>query len=210
MTTQYDISRYNMINYIKTWEVQDNTILDIMRNLSRELFFPEKMSSLSYADAMVPIGYGQVSLEPKMIGRISQAANLKKTDTVLEIGTGSGYLTTILSELSKEVYTIEIVPEIYNQANLIFDQLKIKNIFSKIGNGLNGWGDNKSFDVIIITGSLNHIPEDIVKMLNENGKLFLTVGTKPVMRATLFTKKNGVLGEEVLFDTNIPGIVENK
>lgn len=208
MTIRYDISRYNMINYIKTWEVQDNKVLDTMGDISREMFFPENMSSLSYADAMVPIGYGQISLEPKMIGRILQAADLKQTDTVLEIGTGSGYLTTVLSALSKEVYTIELIPEIHNQAKNVFKKLDIKNIFSKVGNGLKGWDEGKCFDIIIITGSLNQVPNNLKNILNENGRLFLTVGNKPVMRATMFTKTNNKLSENILFDTNIPEMID--
>jgi protein-L-isoaspartate(D-aspartate) O-methyltransferase len=207
MTTQYDISRYNMINYMKTWEVQDNTVLDIMGSISREVFFPEKLSSLSYADAMVPIGYGQVSLEPKMIGRILQSINLKKSDTVLEIGTGSGYLTSILSALSKQVFTVELIPEILEKADSVFKKLKLDNISSKAGDGLDGWKDKGPFDAIVVTGSLSKVPDHLANMLQDNGRLFLTVGTKPVMRATLFTKVSKKLKEEVLFDTNIPKII---
>ena len=206
MTIQYDISRYNMVNYIKTWEVSDNKILDIMGNISREDFFPEKISSLSYADAMVPIGHGQVSLEPKMIARILQELNLKQSDSVLEIGTGSGYLTTILSKLVKEVFTIEIIPDMSLNAKNRFDRLSLHNIHSKIGNGLEGWGEEKNFDVIIVTGSLNKVPDSLIEKIKDDGKLFVTVGSKPVMRATIFEKNKEGLKEKVLFDTNIPEI----
>jgi len=210
MKTQYDISRYNMVNYIKTWEVDDNTILDIMGSISRESFFPDNLSSLSYADAMVPIGHGQVSLEPKVIARILQSLNVKKSHTVLEIGTGSGYLTTILSKLAKEVHTIELIPEISNNAKFIFDKLNIKNISSEIGNGLDNLDKLNSFDLIVVTGSLNKVPQNLIKKLNKKGKLFLTVGTKPIMRATMFTKTDNGILEEILFDTSIPEIVDNR
>ena len=207
MTTQNNISRYNMVNYIKTWEVSDNTVLDIMGSISRENFFPQNISSLSYADAMVPIGHGQVSLEPKIIAKILQSLSLKKSDSVLEVGTGSGYLTTILSNLTKEVYTIEIIPEIHKNANTIFNKLKINNIFSRVGNGLDGWDEKKTFDVIVLTGSLNEVPEGLVNNLNEGGRLFLTLGSKPVMRASVFTKVKGGLNKEIIFDTNIPELL---
>jgi len=204
MTTQYNIPRNNMINYIRTWDVSDSAVLNLMGNMSREFFFPKKMSSLSYADAMIPIGHGQVSLEPKMIARILQSLNLKKSNSVLEIGTGSGYLTTLLSKLTKEVHTIELIPEISDTASELFKKLDINNIFYKTGNGMKGWDEIKTFDIIIITGSLNKIPTNLLEKLNENGKMFATIGIKPVMRATIFSKINSKISEEVIFDTNIP------
>jgi protein-L-isoaspartate(D-aspartate) O-methyltransferase len=193
-----------MVQYIKTWDVGDNTILNIMENISREKFFPKSVSDLSYADAMIPIGHGQVSLEPKMIGRILQSLNLKSSDEVLEIGTGTGYLTTLLSKLTKEVYTMEIIPEIANNASNLFKELKISNIATKMGNGMDGWNESRMFDIIIVTGSLPEVPHVLLDKLNNNGRMFITLGTKPVMRATVLTKNNDKMTEEVIFDTNIP------
>lgn len=204
MTTKYDISRYNMVQYIKTWDVGDNAILNIMENISREKFFPKNVSDLSYADAMIPIGHGQVSLEPKMIGRILQSLELKSSDEVLEVGTGTGYLTTLLSKLTKEVYTIEIIPEISDNASNLFKELKIGNIITKMGNGMDGWNESKMFDVIIVTGSLPEVPHFLLDKLNNHGRMFITLGTKPVMRATVLNKNNDKIIEEVIFDTNIP------
>ena len=204
MASQYDTFRYNMVNYVKTWEVNDNNILDLMGNISREKFFEKEVSDLSYSDSMIPIGHGQLSLEPKMIARILQCLNLKKTDSVLEVGTGSGYLTTLLSKLTKEVYTIEIIPDIFHKANRLFAEQNIKNIHSKNTNGLNGWDESKTFDKIIITGSLNEIPETLINKLRDNGKMFVTIGSKPVMRAKIVTKSENNLNQENIFDTYIP------
>jgi protein-L-isoaspartate(D-aspartate) O-methyltransferase len=204
MASQYDTFRYNMVNYVKTWEVNDNNILNLMGNISREKFFEKKLSDLSYSDSMIPIGHGQLSLEPKMIARILQNLNLKKTDSVLEIGTGSGYLTTLLSKLTKEVYTIEIIPDIFHKANCSFAEQNIKNIYSENKNGLEGWNELKTFDKIIITGSLNEIPKNLINKLKDNGKMFITIGSKPVMRAKIVTKSKNGLEQENIFDTYIP------
>lgn len=208
MASQYDTFRYNMVNYVKTWEVNDNDILDLMGSISREKFFEKKVSDLSYSDSMIPIGHGQLSLEPKMIARILQNLNLKKTDSVLEIGTGSGYLTTLLSRLTKEVYTIEIIPDIFHKANLLFSEQNVKNIYSKNANGLDGWDGTKIFDKIIITGSLGEVPENLISKLRHKGRMFVTIGSKPVMRAKIVTKLENSLNEENIFDTYIPRMKE--
>jgi len=208
MTSDYSTYRYNMVQFIKTWDVNDHNILHLMENLSRETFFPKETSNLSYVDAMIPIGFGQVSLEPKMIARILQSLNLQRDHKVLEIGTGTGYVTTLLSKLVKEVYTVEIVPEISNNAKKLFAKLDLKNITTKTGNGMLGWDDNTSFDIILITGSLFEIPVSLLNKLNQKGKLFVTIGTAPVMRAITFTKHNNEFEKNYLFDTNIPKMQE--
>lgn len=209
MTNKSNISRLNMIKYIKTWEVSDSQVLNVMENISREKFFPKEISNFSYADAMVPIGHGQVSLEPKMIGRILQSLEIKQSDIVLEIGTGTGYLTTLLSKLAKEVYTIEVIPEIASKASNIFKKQGANNIFTKVGNGLDGWGKEKLFDAIVVTGSLSSTPNFLLDHLRANGKMFATIGSHPVMRATVFSRQKNSLSEVTIFDTNIPRMIEN-
>ena len=208
MINDYSTYRYNMVQFIKTWDVNDNNILELMENISREMFFPEETSKLSYVDAMVPIGFGQVSLEPKMIARILQSLNLKKNHKVLEIGTGTGYTTTLLSHLVKEVYTIEIIPEISEKAKKLFKNLNLKNIDIKTGNGMFGWDDKMLFDKIIVTGSLFETPVQLISKLKDNGQLFATIGNAPVMRAVTFTKNKGNIDKSYLFDTNIPKMQE--
>jgi len=208
MTSDYSVSRYNMVQFIKTWDIYDNNVLNLMENISREIFFPKEVSSLSYVDAMIPIGFGQVSLEPKMIGRILQSLNLNKNHSVLEIGTGTGYLTTLLSKLAKEVYTVEIMPEISEKAEKLFKQLNLSNISTKVGNGLHGWDDKRSFDIILVTGSLFNVPSNLLDKLNENGVLFATIGKAPVMRAMTITKNNNGFQKDYIFDTNIPKMQE--
>jgi protein-L-isoaspartate(D-aspartate) O-methyltransferase len=201
-------SRFNMIEQqIRTWEVLDPKVLELLNKVPRENFVPESYQGLAFADLEIPIGYGQVMLSPKMEARMLQALNLKKTDNVLEIGTGSGYMTALLAKLAKEVLSVELTPELSAAAAPKLVAHSISNITLEVGDGARGW-KNDAFDVIVLTASLPVLPQTFEQQLKVGGRLLAVVGEAPVMEAVLVTCVSaGVYRRVSLFETCIPSLI---
>lgn len=199
-------ARFNMIEQqIRTWEVLDATVLDLLKQIPRENFVQAQYAGLAFADMEIPIGEGELMLAPKMEARILQALNLKKTDKVLEIGTGSGYLTALLASLAGHVTSVEIKPSLSAIAKIRLDAHHISNVDCVVGDASAGWAQSAQYDVIVFTGSLPTTPTAVAQQLNVGGRLFAVVGDAPVMQATL-TERVSELGfkQEVLFETCLP------
>lgn len=135
----------------------------------------------------IPLGFGQSMWQPKLEARVLQELQIQRDETVLEIGTGSGYLTALLSTLANTVTSVEIIPELSNQAKARLARHPRNNITLEIGDGADGWGNNK-YDVIIMTGSMPVMPDHIQESLNEGGRLFCIVGEAPLMHAQITTR----------------------
>lgn len=203
-------ARQNMIEQqIRTWDVLDQRVLDVLAMTPRENFVPQKYRNLAFADVEIPLGYNQVMMSPKVEGRLLQALSLQTKDRVLEVGTGSSYLTACLLKLSASVLSVDIVPSFTSAAQ---PKLKIhcpaSNITLRTGNAAHGWG-NQCYDVIVITGSMQHLQDHWRQQLLVGGRLFAIIGQSPVMEALLITR----LGvhewtQESLFDTDIPPLIE--
>ncbi len=199
-------ARFNMIEQqVRTWEVLDQRVLDVMSAVPREQFVPEQYGSLAFADIQIPIGEGQVMMEPKLEGRLLQALGLKPADRVLEIGTGSGYLTACLAKLADKVVTMERSEALSAAAQARLTALGIRNVTFCIGACAQGWDQDPPFDAIALTGSCPELPEDYKRQLKVGGRLFVVVGEAPIMEAMLVTR----LGQqewssESLFDTTLP------
>lgn len=202
-------ARFNMIEQqIRTWEVLDATVLDLLQKLPRENFVAPQYMGLAFADLEIPIGHGQVMLSPKMEGRIIQALGMKKTDRVLEIGTGSGYLTALLATLAKHVYSVELIAELSQSAQKRLSQLNIQNVTLEIGDAVNGWPAHAPYDVIVYTGSLPVAPDSVQQSLKIGGRMFVVVGEAPVMEATMVQRiSDGTFKRDVLFETCLPALV---
>ncbi|MDX1252377.1 MAG: protein-L-isoaspartate O-methyltransferase [Gammaproteobacteria bacterium] len=200
-------ARFNMVEQqIRTWEVLDPRILDLIGSMPREEFVPAQYRDLAFADIMIPLGHGQVMMEPKVEARLLQALAIESSDTVLEVGTGSGYFTALLARLGKHVHSVDIFPDFTENARRALAQHGINNVTLETGDAAKGWNKHAPYDVIAITGSLPALPETFLHSLKPGGRLVAVVGEAPVMEAVLVTRagEGAQWARESLFETNIP------
>ncbi|BBP01923.1 protein-L-isoaspartate O-methyltransferase family protein [Sulfuriferula nivalis] len=197
--------RFNMIEQqIRPWDVLNQTVLDLLVQVKREDFVPAQYSTLAFVDMEIPLGHDEVMMSPKLEARILQEVAVQPTDTVLEIGTGSGYLTALLSHLAKRVYSVDIISDFKMQAHAKLAAHGIKNVNLESGDAAKGWSKHGKYDVIIVTGSLPVLPESMLKDLNIGGRLFAITGDAPAMSAQLITCMGADSYNTVtLFETNI-------
>ena len=181
-------SRFNMVEQqIRTWEVLDQEVLQLLFEVRREEFVPPAYRSLAFVDMEIPLGYGQVMLAPKLEARILQELQVKKTDKILEVGSGSGYQTALLAKKGGYVYSVEIVPELTAMAERNLLSHDITNATLETGDAARGWPLHAPYDVIVLTGSTPVLPEAFQKCLSTGGRMFAVVGDPPVMQAVLVT-----------------------
>lgn len=174
---RYAINRQAMVEHdLRRRDIRDPRVLDAAGRVPRELFVPEKYASSAYNDNPLPIGMGQTISQPYIVALMTQLLELKGTEHVLEIGTGSGYQTALLSELAGRVYTIERFGELSEQAQAILAKLDCCNIDFAIGDGSCGWPDDRQFDRIIVTAALPDIPDTLKNQLKEGGLIVAPVG----------------------------------
>ncbi len=199
-------ARFNMIEQqIRTWEVLDGNVLDLLKKVPREDFVPTQYSGLAFADLEIPLGQGEVMLSPKIEGRILQALEVKLTDKVLEIGTGSGYLTALLASQAAHVYSVEIMPDLSHEADHRLQDHNINNVTLEIGDGANGWPGYGPYDVIVFGGSLPVNPDLAQQSLAIGGRMFVVVGDVPVMQAIMIKRiSEDGFKRDVLFETVLP------
>lgn len=202
----FEQARNNMIEQqIRPWDVSDDHVLDLIRHIPREDFVPEAYRNIAFADMQIPLGHGEVMMEPKQEARLLQAVNVQPGETVLEVGTGSGYLTALLASLAGHVYSVELNPALLKQAEAKLKAQRIDNVTLEEGNAASGWKPHSPYDVIIFTGSLPVLDPAILHSLNVGGRLFAIIGEEPLMEATLFTRtSHEAWREEPLFETVIP------
>lgn len=202
-------ARFNMIEQqIRPWDVLDQDVLDLLGEISRKDFVAAEYTGLAYADIAVPIGHGQVMMHPKVEARMLQALSLHPTDIALEVGTGSGYIAALLSRAVRKVYSVDIIPEFRQPAEDRLEVYGIDNVELETGDAAQGWGSNRLYDVIAITGSLPELPESFQRSLNRGGRLFAVVGAAPVMEAILVCRTgDGEWSRESLFETELPMLI---
>ena len=179
-------ARANMVEQqIRPWEVLDQDVLDLLYVVPREEFVPAKHRNLAFSDLEIPIGEGETMWAPKMEARVLQELNARKTDRVLEVGTGSGYLTALLSHRAAHVFSVEIKPKLaaFGRANL--ERHRAENVTLEIGDAAHGWPSQARYDVIVLTGSTPILPGAFVEQLSPGGRLFAVVGEPPVMTARI-------------------------
>lgn len=198
-----EFARNNMIEQqIRPWDVLDQRVLELLRKVKREQFVPPARQAMAFMDIEIPLGHGASMWQPKMEARALQALKVKSGDHVLEIGTGSGYLAALLSRLAAQVTTVEIVPELRAFAEKNLEAHHLDNVQAELGDGALGWAG--TYDVIVLTGSVPVLPDEIKQSLRPGGRLFAVVGDAPAMEAKLITcEQHGVFTSETLFETNI-------
>ena len=207
MMPQADVesARFNMVEQqIRPAEVLDQQVLDLLFRVHREEYVPAAYRSLAFADMEIPLGHGERMLSPKLEARILQEVALKPADRVLEIGTGSGYMTALLASLAAHVYSVEIVPEFTAAAAARLRTHGIHNVTLETGDAARGWDKHGPYDVIVLTGSLPLLPDAFRASLQPGGRLFTVVGEPPVMEARLVTcLSRSVYNTTTLFETCI-------
>ncbi|WP_044410942.1 protein-L-isoaspartate O-methyltransferase family protein [Thiomicrospira microaerophila] len=205
-----DQARFFMVEQqIRPWDVLDPQVLDLLESLPRHHFVAESQQKLAYTDIELPIGEGQTMLAPKIEAKIMQALDVAESDEILEIGTGSGYMTGLLASLGKSVTTIEIFEAL--QATAKSRLTPFDNITFHIGDASQTWNDLKDYDVIVLTASCPALPESYKTKLKLGGRLFAFVGQSPAMEAKLITRlsENEWL-EESLFETDVAPLVNSR
>jgi protein-L-isoaspartate(D-aspartate) O-methyltransferase len=178
--------------------IHDSKILEAMRKVPRHLFVEDAMQDQAYGDFPLPIGRGQTISQPFIVALMTQALGLKGHETVLEIGTGSGYQAAILSQICEKVYTVERIDSLLVQARKIFDSLHYLNILTKLDDGTNGWPEYGPYDAIIVTAGGPKVPEPLLGQLADPGTLVIPVGDRGVQDLRKVTKKEGRITEKTI------------
>jgi len=194
-------ARFNMVEQqIRPWDVLDIRVLDLLSKIKRERFVPPERKNLAFMDLEIPLGHGVSMWQPKIEARALQALQLGRNDRVLEVGSGSGYLTALLSHLVLHVTSVEIVPELHAFAEKNLAAHHINNVTLALGDAAQGWPG--SYDAIVLTGSVPILPEAFQNSLKPGGRLFAIVGDSPAMHANLITcVAPGIFERVTLFET---------
>ncbi|MEC4750620.1 protein-L-isoaspartate(D-aspartate) O-methyltransferase [Methylomicrobium sp. Wu6] len=151
-------------------------VMDAMRDVPRDQFVDPGMASMAFDNGPLPIGYGQTISQPFIVALMTDLLAIKSTDAILEIGTGSGYQTAILSQLAAQVYTLEVIEDLSLEALERFEKLGYQNIHAKVGNGYDGWPEQAPYDGIIVTAAAPYVPDALIDQLQEGGRLVIPVG----------------------------------
>lgn len=202
-------ARFNMIEQqIRTWDVLDQDILDLLIVVKREAFVPEAYRSLAFVDTEIPLPGGECMFTPKMEARIMQEILVKKHENVLEVGAGSGYMAALLAHKARHVTTVEIDPTLRDMAKKNLADYGVTNVSVELGNGARGWG-KEQYDVIVISGSLPVLPDTFLSQIKVGGRIFAIVGETPVMSAQVITRVSDTSYNTVkVFETNVKPLRE--
>ena len=202
-------ARFNMVEQqIRPWQVLDPAVLHTLQHIARELFVPAAYQALAYTDIEIPLGHGQAMVAPRIDARLMHDVALKPSDKVLEIGTGSGYLTALLADRSHHVVSLEINPELHARARANLQGAGISNVDLRMADGSAGASDAGPFDAIVLGGSVYEVPQALLDQLKVGGRLIAIVGEEPVMQATLYTRTSASAWDhKVLWDTTAPRLL---
>jgi len=202
----FEQARFNMVEQqIRPWEVLDQDVLNLLMTVKREEFVPAAYRELAFTEVEIPIGCGQVMLKPVIEGKVLQALRLGKSDSVLEVGTGSGYFAALLAARTEWVRTIEIECELVKLASANLARNGVENVVVVQGDGIAGWAERAPYDVIVVSGGLPFVPQALLEQLKVGGRLFAFVGEAPVMKARLVTcEAEGRFRTEDIFETVVP------
>ena len=203
-----DFARQQMIEQqVRAWDVLDVNVLKGLREVPRELFVPEGFATLAFADSEIPIGHGQMMMTPTIEGRVLQALGLAGGENVLEIGTGSGFLTAVLAKLSAHVTSIDIYDDFLNAAKQRLAECEIENVDLIKMNAMKELPEG-TFDAIAVTGSVQTLDLRFVDALNPGGRLFVVVGDSPAMSATRVTRfDEDNWQSDTLFETDLAPLI---
>ena len=200
-------ARYNMVEQqIRPWDVLDFDLLDVLGEVPREAFVLPEQQGIAYTDQALKLANGGMMLEPKIVARLIRALALNAGDTVLEVGTGSGYATAILAKLANHVLSVDVDATQQQRAQAALAGLGLANIQLQTADGLAGIESGAPYSAIYVGGSVPVLPEALKQQLADGGRMVVIVGTAPVMRARLIRRQGNEFHETTLFDTVVPAL----
>ncbi|MBB3227781.1 protein-L-isoaspartate(D-aspartate) O-methyltransferase [Luteibacter sp. Sphag1AF] len=206
MAMNFEQARQNMVeNQVRPWEVLDFRVLDALSHVRREDYVASEHRNMAFADLTLPLGHGEVMMKPVIEGRLLQALELQPTDTVLEIGTGSGFLTACMAYLSQRVTSVDVHADFVEAARTRLGKAGFANVQVDVAEAVNGYEPAGVFDAVVVTGAVAAIPEKFVRWLKVGGRMFVVHGESPAQTAVLITHEgDGRFREESLFETDLP------
>ncbi|MEI7036625.1 protein-L-isoaspartate O-methyltransferase [Fulvimonas yonginensis] len=206
MAMNFEQARQNMVeNQVRPWDVLDVRVLDALAQVRREDFVPPQHRQLAFADLCLPLGHGQVMMKPVIEGRVLQALNLQPGEAVLEIGTGSGFLTACMARLAARVTSVDVQAEFTAAAQARLASAGVANVELLTGDAVHGWQPQEKFDAIVVTGAVWQIPPRFLGWLKPGGRLLAIRGESPAQQAVLLTQTGaGGYRETYLFETDLP------
>ncbi len=209
MNMNFDQARFNMVEQqVRPWEVLDERVLGLLETTHREDFVPVRYRKMAFADLPIPLEHDQNMMKPVVEGRLLQALALQDDETVLEIGTGSGFITACLAQMAKRVVSVDIYEQFSSSAATKLKEKNIENVELETGDVMSGWQPEQAHDVVVVTGSVAAVPEHFRGWVNPGGRLFVICGESPVMQVKLLTRLNATeWREESLFETDLPRLV---
>ncbi len=199
-----------LVEGLKNLGIRNASLLKVMSEIPRHKFVPEGLQSLAYENTPLPIGYEQTISQPYVVAFMIEAADISPNDTVLEIGTGSGYQAAVLAKLCKTVYTVEILKSLAYQASVRLQEMGCNNVIVDIDDGYKAHKSRKKFDAILVTAAPPEVPEILIKQLKIDGRLIIPVGEYPAQHLLRIIKtKTGII-EEKFFDVSfVPMVTKN-
>lgn len=206
MSANIELARTNMVeNQIRTWDVLDPRVLDVLGGMRREDFVPLRYRAMAFADLCLPIGHDEVMMKPVVEGRLLQAVVPTPDEHVLEIGTGSGFVTGCLARLAARVVSVEQHADLADAAKARLAAAGIGNVQVAVADAMQGYQPDASFDVVVVTGAVHVLPDRFRTWVKPGGRLFAIVGDSPAMQALLYTRVEADRWqEESLFETDLP------
>lgn len=206
MAMNFEQARLNMVeNQVRPWEVLNGRVLDVLARVHREDFVDAAHRQIAFADLCLPLGHGEVMMKPVVEGRVLQALDLQPADHVLEIGTGSGFLTACLAGLSARVTSVDIHADFTAAASQRLHATGVGNVTVVTGEAVAGWQPGSLFDALVVTGAVSEIPPRWLGWLKPGGRLFAVRGLSPVQQASLLTHEGtDRYREQALFETDLP------
>jgi len=208
MSLNLDQARFNMVEQqVRTWDVLDTRVLDILGDVPREDFVPSRYRKLAFADLRIPLEKGQVMMKPLEEGRALQALAIEPGQRVLEVGTGSGFMAACMAGLGARVVTVEIHAELAESASARLSQRGFDQVEVVRADALNDFSPDGLFDVVVVTGSARQVPEIFQSWVDAHGRLFAVRGNSPAMEAVCLTHRGQRWAEDSLFETDLPRLV---
>lgn len=206
MSLNVELARNNMIEQqVRPWDVLDERVLEALSAIRREDFVPEALQNLAFADLELPLGHGEVMMKPVVEGRVLQAVAPTKNDSVLEVGTGSGFLAACLARLAGEVVSIEQHADFVDAAHRRLGAAGVRNAKVERAEAVDEYRPDRQFDVMVVTGAVATLPPRWREWVKPRGRLLAIVGASPVQRAVLHSRAaGGEWSEQALFETDLP------
>jgi protein-L-isoaspartate(D-aspartate) O-methyltransferase len=205
MSLNIELARHNMIEQqVRPWDVLESRVLEAISAIRREDFVPAAQRNLAFADVDLPLGHGEIMLRPVIEGRLLQAALPTREESVLEVGTGSGFFTACLGRLAGRVTSLDVEPDFIDAANRRLHAANVRNVTLENADAVRDFKANEAYDVMVVTGAVYELPPQWRGFVKPGGRIVALVGQSPAQRAMLYSRSGDVWSEQALFETDLP------